>query len=341
MYDLLEKLDHTNFKPILFCSSGKGQTLLTSLYPAGFDVAPTATHQITLPDQDKIVVMEYTPKQWQPGDRILVLVHGLTGSYKSKYNIRLTREWLKKGYAVYRINLRGCGPGAGLARHPYHSGRSEDTRAFIEWLYDKYPTSPVTQVGFSLGGNITLKMAAEDGEKPTGNLDSVIAVSPPVDLHACSALLHKSENRIFEKYFVGRLIEDVKSRREHFPDIPELGLTPEMSVLDFDNTFTAPYSGYADAIDYYTQCSSGMLLDRISIPTFILYAKDDPFITIERFLHKISNKPNIDCLMTEEGGHIAWFGSSLSKASRFWMDTTIVKWLDWHDAKNNALLEVI
>ncbi len=341
MHNLLEKLEHTNFKPIMFCSSGKGQTILTSVYPAGFDIAPTFTHHITLEDQDKIVVMEYQPTDWKNGDRIVILVHGLTGSYKSKYNIRLTREWLKKGYAVYRINLRGCGPGSGLARHPYHSGRSEDTRALISWLYEKYPNSPVTQVGFSLGGNITLKMAAEDGEQPTGNLDSVIAVSPPVDLHACSALLHNAQNRIFEKYFVTRLIEDVNNRRRHFPDIPELGFTPNMSILDFDNTYTAPYSGYADAIDYYTQCSAGMLLDRITIPTFILYAKDDPFITIERFLHKISDKKHIDCLMTEEALDEEWFGSSLSKNSRFWMDTTIVKWLDWYTSKDHAHLKVV
>jgi uncharacterized protein len=340
MNKLIQKLDYHPFKPAIMCSSGKGQTLMTSFYPAGFDISPTKTHHLTLPDQDKLVIMEYKPKNWQPGNRIVVLVHGLTGSYKSKYNVRLTKEWLKTGHLVIRMNLRGCGPGAGLARNPYHSGRSEDTRFVVQWLANRYPSSPVTQVGFSLGGNITLKMAAEDSENPTGNLDSVIAISPPVDLHACSALLHKPENRIFEKYFVSELIEDVKLRKKHFPDIPDLELDPLMPLLSFDNTYTAPFSGFVDAIDYYTQCSSGMLLDRIKIPTFILYAKDDPFITIERFIHKM-NPDIVDCLVTERGGHVAWFGSPIRGSSRLWMDGALIRWLEWFESQNTSKLKAV
>ena len=328
MKSVLEKIQYHEFKPMLFCPSGKGQTLLTSIYPTYFDIRPTLMHTLTLPDQDKLVITEYKPKQWSAGGRIIVLVHGLTGSHHSKYNIRMTKRWLKAGHLIIRVNLRGCGPGAGLARHPYNSGRSEDTRFILQWLYRRYPSSPVTQVGFSLGGNITLKMAAEDGEKPTGNLDSIMAISPPVDLHACSALLHKPSNRIFEKYFVKKLIEDVYKRQKHFPDIPKLDLDPDMALLDFDNVYTAPFSGYVDAIDYYTQCSSGMLLDRIKIPTFVLYAKDDPFITIERFMHKMT-ADNFDCLVTPEGGHVAWYGSMLRGSESQWMDGALANWLRW------------
>lgn len=340
MDNLLEKLNYQPFKPMMLCSSGKGQTLLTNFYPAGFDIGATETHYLKLPDQDKLVVLEYKPQNWVPGNRIIVLVHGLTGSHKSKYNVRLTKEWIKTGHLIVRVNLRGCGPGAGLARHPYHSGRSEDTRFVLEWLKERYPNSPVTQVGFSLGGNITLKMAAEDEDNPSGNLDSVMAISPPVDLHACSALLHKPENQIFEKYFVGKLIEDVQVRAKHFPDIPELELDPQMPLLEFDNTYTAPFSGFVDAIDYYTQCSSGMLLDRIKVPTLILYAKDDPFITIERFIHKM-NPEIVDCLVTEEGGHVAWFGSTFKGSNRLWMDGALIKWLDWFENNQAQQLKVV
>lgn len=325
---VLKKIHYQTFKPMLLCSSGKCQTLLTSVYPTCFDVPPTLMHTLTLPDQDKLVIAEYKPKQWSAGGRIIVLVHGLTGSHHSKYMIRMTKRWLKAGHLIIRVNLRGCGPGAGLARHPYNSGRSEDTRFIIEWLYRRYPSSPVTQVGFSLGGNITLKMAAEDGANPTGNLDSIMAVSPPVDLHACSALLHKPSNRIFEKYFVKTLIEEVYARQKFFPDMPKLELDPLMSLQSFDNVFTAPFSGYQDAIDYYTQCSSGMLLDRIQLPTFVLYAKDDPFITIERFMHKMTGD-NFDCLVTPEGGHVAWYGSVLRGSYSQWMDGALANWLRW------------
>ncbi|HET9843576.1 MAG TPA: alpha/beta fold hydrolase [Gammaproteobacteria bacterium] len=325
---ILDKLHYPDFKSVPIFSSGKAQTLLTFFYPALFDIPPTEIHALTLPDDDKLVLMEYKPSTWRPGKRIIVLVHGLTGSFNSKYNVRLCRLWMKVGFMVIRLNLRGCGPGTGLARHPYNSGRSEDTRFVVRWLYERYPNSPVTQVGFSLGGNITLKMAAEDGKYPAGNLDSIIAVSPPVDLHACSALLHKPENRVFEKYFVQTLIKDYHTRRSHFPDLPELQLDPNMALLDFDNLYTAPYSGFKDAIDYYTQCSSGMILDKIKLPTFILYAKDDPFITIERFMYKMKTA-NFDTLVTTTGGHLGWLGSFLLGTNRHWMDGVLVRWLAW------------
>jgi uncharacterized protein len=331
---VLEKLSYPPFIPMLGCSTGKAQTLMTSIYPGFSDPKPFAVHQVVLPDQDKLVLMEYLPLNWKDGQRIVILVHGLTGDFQSKYNVRLTKAWLKEGFAVIRVNLRGCGPGAGLARFPYHSGRSEDTRAVIQWLHSRYPLSPVTQVGFSLGGNITLKMAAEDADKPSGNLDSIIAISPPVDLHACSALLHKPDNQIFEKYFVQALYQDACQRRSQFPDIPELNIHPNMSLLDFDNAYTAPFCGYKDAIDYYTRCSSGNLLHQIKIPTFILYAKDDPFITIERFIPKLKAS-NIDCLMTEHGGHVAWFGSWFHHAPHLWMDGILVKWLKWYVESKN------
>lgn len=326
--NILNKINYSPFHPISFFGSGKAQTLLTVFYPSYFDRKPTHIETLTLPDKDQLVLMEYRPKTWRPGNRVMLLVHGLTGDYRSKYNVRLCREWLTAGYLVVRMNLRGCGPGAGLARHPYHSGRSEDTRFVLNWLFNRYPSSPVTQVGFSLGGNLTLKMAAEDGDKPTGNLDSIIAVSPPVDLHACSALLHKPENRIFEKYFVKTLMKDIAVTQAHYPDMPKLDLDPSMPLFDFDNIYTAPFSGFRDAIDYYTQCSSGMILDRIKLPTLILYAKDDPFITIERFMYKMK-APNFDTLVTEAGGHLGWFGSSSKGGHHRWMDGALTHWLQW------------
>ncbi len=324
---ILDKIGYQPFKPMPVFSSGRLQTMLTKIYPTYFDVKETSKHILTLPDQDKLVVFEYRPKSWRTGDRIIVLVHGLTGSHESKYMIRMTKIWNRQGYLVVRVNLRGCGPGQGLARHPYHSGRSEDTRFILSWLFSRYPSSPVTQCGFSLGGNITLKMAGEDGATPTANLDSIIAVSPPVDLHACSALLHKQENQIFERHFVEALIEDVATRKAHFPDIPDVDLCPHMSLLEFDNAYTAPFTGYKDAIDYYTQCSSGQFLDKITVPAFVLYAKDDPFITIERFLHKME-APNFDCLMTETGGHVAWYGNPLTSPHQ-WMDGALERWMSW------------
>lgn len=175
---VLLKLEIPPFLPWRICQSGMAQTLAAYWYPSGNRIDNQRHSFIDLPDGDRLAITENTPKQFTENTRTILLVHGLTGSHLSGYMIRTARQFLEEGYRVIRMDLRGCGAGRGMAKQIYHAGRSDDPRQILRWLAQYYPKSPVTVIGFSLGANMILKMAGEDGQNRSGNLDSVIAVSP-------------------------------------------------------------------------------------------------------------------------------------------------------------------
>lgn len=328
--DILEKLNIPPFKPLWPIQNGRLQTLGAVYFPYNPFLDHSLSHEIPLSDGDKIVVIENRPTQLRSSQRIALLVHGLTGSDRSKYLVRLTQQLVREGVHVFRMNLRGCGAGIGLSKKLYHSGRSEDTRTVIEWLKTRYPDQPVTQVGFSLGANITLKMAGENGSYQCGNLDSIVAISPPLDLHSTVKLITKRHNTLFNHYFMKGLRRDVKHLHRAFPELPFPKLSNVFNVYEFDDVYTAPRSGFKNALDYYTQCSSKLFVNKITLPTFIMYAKDDPVITRRAFL-ALDKKPNIDMLITPAGGHVGWIGKTEPRYGFRWMDQAIVKWINWFD----------
>ncbi len=328
--DILKKLGMPPFCPLPGLNKGLTQTIASFYFPYNPFINNSKQHIVPLADGDKIVLIENRPTHWVPSQRIILLVHGLTGSQNSKYFIRATQFFVAHGFVVIRMNLRGCGAGKGLAKHLYHSGRSEDTRQILEWLALQFPKSPVTQIGFSLGANITLKMAGEDGMHKSGNLDSVVAVSPPLDLEASVKLLIKKQNKVFNDFFVKGLLEDIKKLHETFPELPKLNLPPISNVYQFDDLYTAPRSGFKNAHDYYTRCSSAQFVAAITLPTLIMYAKDDPVISRRRFL-KLPDKDNIDVIITDKGGHVGWLGSTDKWFDYRWMDRVIFKWVKLHD----------
>jgi predicted alpha/beta-fold hydrolase len=325
---LLSKLKLLPFKPLPLLNTGKRQTIAAIYLPDGPFICDKKTQIVPLSDGDKIVLIENRPANWQEKDRVILLVHGLTGSARSKYLVRLAHKFTQAGYLVMRMNLRGCGEGHGLAQHLYHSGRSEDTRAVLCWLQRMFPNSPVTQVGFSLGANITLKMAGEDGATPSGNLDSLIAVSPPLDLEASVKLIIHKHNRLFNDFFVKGLLEDIHALHQTYPELPKPVFPKLLNVYEFDDIYTAPRSGFVDAKDYYTRCSSKQFIDNITLPTLLLYAKDDPVISRRSFL-KLPDKKNIDVLITARGGHVGWIGHTGDFANWRWMDKAVVNWVKY------------
>jgi predicted alpha/beta-fold hydrolase len=144
------------------------------------------------------------------------------------------------------MNLRGCGSGLGLARQTYHSGRSADLWGVLQALHHDTPQSPITVIGFSLGGNIVLKMAGELGAMAMTQVSQVIAVCPPADLAACAHLLARPSNRLYEQRFMRLLLAAVEDRHRRFPDLPQVALSPQLSLYEFDHIYTAPQCGFQD-----------------------------------------------------------------------------------------------
>ncbi len=326
-HPVLARLKMPEFKAFPLLSSGVAQTIAASFWLQMPNVRPDASEIIELPDGDRLVFVENKPPQWTPKDRIILLVHGLAGSDQSKYMIRMSRKLTEKGYLVVRLNLRGCGPGFGLARQPYHSGRSEDVRPVLKRLATRYPTAPVTIAGFSLGANIALKLAGEDGRSPTGKLDSVIAVSPPIHLAASAQKLCHPNARIFSGFFMKKIIEQVELTRVKYPDLPEVRATRGMTVTDFDNLYTAPVSGFKNAADYYEQASAKLHVASIRIPTLILSAADDPVVDVQS-VRELPPIPGVDVVVTPGGGHVAFLGMDLKHGTKIrYMDQLVTRWI--------------
>jgi uncharacterized protein len=323
------------FKPLL--ASGWGQTIAAVYWPQRPELRPTALYTVSLPDGDQLAIVENRPREWHPGKRIAVLVHGLVGSSASKDLVRLSRKLVGLGFLTIRVNLRGCGPGFGLARHLYHSGRSEDTRAVIRWLAARYPDSPVTQIGISLGGNITLKMAGEDGAHPAGRLDSVVAVSAPIDLAACADRLAQPKNRFFDRYFVGLLLRHTARLHQRFPDLPRIEFPKCMTLRLFDDIYTAPRSGFRDAADYYARSSSEQFIPHIACPALIVCAADDPIVDAQCYRRLSASDfaqagqpfqagSNLQVVMPQHGGHVGFLARPGWGGIR-WVDNLILGWL--------------
>jgi predicted alpha/beta-fold hydrolase len=244
--------------------------------------------------------------------------------------MRLAYKLWRRGIRAVRMNLRGCGSGVGLARQPYHSGRSADVWEVLLALHQDTPASPTTLIGFSLGGNIVLKMAAEQGVAAAPYVTQVIAVCPPADLAACARLLGQPSNRLYEQHFMRLLRAAVNERQRLFADAPAVTLPPQLSLYAFDNIFTAPQCGFQDADDYYARCSAAPLVPRITLPCRMLFANDDPFVDASVF-DAVALPPHVQLIRTARGGHLGFLGWPGSAGGYHWLDTTLLTWIAAHN----------
>jgi predicted alpha/beta-fold hydrolase len=227
------------------------------------------------------------------------------------------------------MNLRGAGAGFGRARRFYHSGLTEDVRAVASWLARTAPGSPIALVGFSLGGNLVLKLAAEAAEAPLTGLDCVVAASPPLDLVACCRHIQRPENRVYDRNFVRLLVREVRRLHEVYPELGPPDLAGVRSLFDFDNRYTAPRNGFAGADDYYAHCSAGPLLSRIRVPGLIIHAMDDPFIPPGPF-HRLVRPESLRLELWPTGGHLGFVCRFRCGGDRHWLDARLTSWLAEH-----------
>ena len=318
--------DGDSFQPLWPFHSGWAQTIVANFLPQWGLRHVDGMHHLTLADHDQIVVCENAPQGWLVGQRIACIVHGLTGSAFSKDSTRLARILMKQGLRVVRVNLRNAGPGFGLAKRYYNAGCSDDLRSVLQWLATKYPGSPVTQIGFSLGGNASLKLAGEDGANPSGNLDSVIAVCPPADLGASSQKLERPENRLFNRYFSRRMVQHIDALCRIRPGVFRPKMPKNVSLKGFDDLYTAPLGGFQSADEYYRKSSAIGLISKITVPTLILGAMDDPVVATEALLD-VDSAPHRSLWLTKRGGHCGYLGFGGDDINLRWMDAAIVKWM--------------
>lgn len=325
----MENIDFTPFPIISGCHT---QTILGSCL--NFHRHPVSeTRLVELPDGDKVALEISTPSDWKGTNPTVLMVHGLCGSHRSTYLIRMTHKLMAKGWRVVRYNMRGCGTGKGHAREIYHSGRSDDLYEAIKSIKEEEPESDITLIGFSLGGNVSLKLAGELSIHAPKLLKQIIAVSPPTHLHSSVKRLDTEVNKFYQRYFLKHLKEDMFDRHKRFPEIKMPDLPKTMSFYEFDELYIAPQSGFKSAIDYYTKCSSFPLIPHITIPCKILFAKDDPIVD-STSLDDTLLPGNVKVFVTDHGGHMGFLGSPRSDGGFHWMDAMLLRWLDLPESQS-------
>ncbi len=270
---------------------------------------------------------------WQENPRehpTLLLVHGLEGSSESGYMRGTGERAYAAGFNVVRMNQRNCGGTENLTPTLYHSGRSADFLAVMLELIERDSLPEIFAAGFSMGGNLVLKMAGESGNSVPQQVRGFAAVAPCFDLAACADALGEARNFIYNRHFVRRLKGRMRYKARLFPEIYSANgsmraLGGVRTVRDFDDAITAPFCGFASADDYYARSSAMHVLGAIARPTLILTAQDDPFVPFSTFANQAMHEnPNMALLAPQYGGHCG-FISSEGGAERFWSEARIVE----------------
>ena len=255
----------------------------------------------------------------------IVILHGLEGSSDSGYMLGVAEKAWVGGFNVVRLNQRNCGGTESLTQTLYHSGLSGDIRCVIRELIERDSLPEIFAVGFSMGGNLVLKMAGETGMS-LPELRAVVAVAPALDLRSCANALNEPRNFVYERHFVAGLKRRMRLKIKLFPQLfPVDGMERIRSVREFDELITARFCGFAGADDYYARSSASRVLSGIRRPTLIITSQDDPFVPFASFaLPAIRENPWIRLLATAQGGHCAFISNEPGDA-RFWAENRVVE----------------
>ena len=269
-----------------------------------------------------MVAFEHLPGTDPKGQ--VVLLHGLEGSSDAGYIASFSQEALMRGFAVHRLNMRTCGGTEHLCETMYHSGLTSDTRAVVEKIRRR-DSGPIFAVGFSLGGNVVLKLAGELGA--TELIQGAVAVSTPIDLSKSVRAMDKPSNVFYVRRFLDRLRGRVRRKSKLSPDLyTQEGLDEVKTIWEFDDRFTAPLFGFGTAANYYATQSAINFLPAIRVPTLVIAAKDDPLVPFEIYRNPVFDENSAFTLLaTEHGGHLGFLSR---RKPRFWLDGVILTWIE-------------
>lgn len=315
------------FIPHRFFRGGHAQTLVAYAWPR--------RSRLQVQDQERLFDIRDDVKllahcRWQTAFKAaptLVLWHGMEGSTESVYMLAIAKKAFRDGFNVVRVNLRNCGGSEHLTPTLYHGGLSEDLRAVTSELIEHDGLQRIFMIGYSLGGNLVLKLAGEYAGNPPPEVLGICAVSPSVDLSASANEIRRRSNWIYERDFLRRMRKRIYVKKRLYPDLYDISkLKSIRTIRGFDENFTAISHGFSGADEYYEKSSSIRLIDRIQIPTLIIHAKDDPFIPFAPLQSPaLVANPYILFLATEHGGHVAFVGEEPSGEDRFWAENRAVE----------------
>jgi predicted alpha/beta-fold hydrolase len=323
------------FKPHSVFRHGHAQTIGAYAWPRRFRFASERDQERLFEVAPGVKVLAHC--RWQADAQArptLVAWHGIEGSTSSNYMLAIAEKGFRAGFNVIRVNFRNCGGTEHLASTIYHGGLSADLGAVVKELIEKDQVSRMLLAGFSLGGNLVLKLAGEYGDNPPHEILGICAVSPSVDLSSSADMILKRSNWIYHQDFVRRLKKRIRTNHKLYPDQYDLsGLDEVRTLKEFDDRFTARAHNFAGADDYYYRSSSIRVIDQIRIPTLIIHAEDDPFIPFAPLRDPlVANNPYILLVGTKQGGHVAFIASDQNgDYDRFWAENRVIEFCQLAD----------
>ena len=330
----LKSIPHRNqnvFKPPLILKNKHLQTLYAPLFRK--QTAPKVEiEHFDLADGDFVECYWHNEK---PNDErpIVTLFHGLAGSFNSPYIQGIMKALEKKGFASVLMHFRGCSGKENLLPRSYHSGDTADAKAWLEHLKENYPKSDFHAVGYSIGGNMLLKLLGEEGSKVV--LKSAVSVSAPMDLDITAKAINRGFSKLYQAHLLKALKLTLLKKYKQFEMEKFLGISEEViknikTIEEFDERYTAPINGFKSAKDYYEKCSAKQFLKDIEIPTLIIHALDDPFMTPEILPSSFEEiSETITLKLSEYGGHVGFVGGGLFRPD-YWLESSIVDYFVKH-----------
>lgn len=330
LFAVARALEARPFKPHPLFVNGHAQTLAGYAWPRR--VLLLSRHA----DQERMFEVEPGVRilahcRWQAGapaaHPTILLVHGLEGSSASRYMIGCAEKAFDIGFNVVRLNLRNCGDTEHLTPTLYNSGLSGDIRAVIKELIEMDGLRRIFLVGFSMSGNIALKLAGEDAGDAPPELAGVCAVSPSIDLSSCAEAINRRANWVYQQSFLRSLRRRIRNKQKLYPELYDTSdLHLVRTIRDFDERYTAVDGGYRDADDYYARASALPLISRIRVPSLIIHAQDDPFIPIDPFRDAdVTGNPFVLLLATPHGGHLGFVAADTEAEDRFWAENRVIE----------------
>ncbi len=312
------------FVPHRMLRGGHAQTIAGVYLPGRWCAYRATRHLIDLEDGDQLALHDDRPADWQAGGPAALLVHGLGGCHGSPYLVRIADKLNARGVRVFRLDLRGWGSGATIARLPFHAARTGDIQAALDWVARECPDSEIALVGFSLGANMVLKLLGEGRTGLETCSTRVMAIAPPIDLMHCCRNLSSGFGKVYDRTYARFLWNHLRERRDVVPQFAEaIRERRPRTIYEFDERFTAPLGGFDSVEHYYSTASAKEVLRHIAVPTLILTAADDPIVPGEVFDDAVLSE-NITLQITDHGGHMGYISQRNGEADRRWMDWRVV-----------------
>jgi predicted alpha/beta-fold hydrolase len=321
------------FVPRPALRGGHWMTLYSWGNPRYFPHLPPPTRRFFDVASDTRVAADchWQPRPWQHAT--LLALHGLNGSSQAHYMRGLAAKAFARGMNVVRLNQRNCGDTEHLATGLFHSGLTTDAALVVDELTGTDGLPAISVVGYSLGGNLALKLAGEYGRHAPPALVAVAAVSPIIEIAECTRALERRENVLYQWNFVKDLKRRIRRKAQCHPGRFDLSrLDSVKTVRGFDDAYTAPHFGFRSAEDYYHRASAMRVVDRIAVPALVITAEDDPFVPSQPFLDpRVAGNPYIDLRLCAHGGHCGFVGPKAHPGDDgYWAENQIVNFVDEH-----------